>query len=47
MGVGGMEESTNEAGTPVTSITLKPRNPVAKNANKAIGGGAAGAHKDK
>ena len=47
MGVGGMEESTNEADTPVTSITLKPRNPVAKNANKAIGGGAAGAHKDK
>ncbi len=25
----------------------KPRNPVAKNANAAIGGGAAGAHKDK
>jgi hypothetical protein len=25
----------------------KPRNPVAKNANSAIGGGAAGAHKDK
>jgi hypothetical protein len=27
--------------------TIKPKNPVAKNANAAIGGGAAGAHKDK
>ena len=26
---------------------VKPRNPVAKNARAAIGGGAAGAHKDK
>ncbi len=28
-------------------VPPKPRNPVAKNANAAIGGGAAGAHKDK
>ena len=30
-----------------TATAAKPRNPVAKNANAAIGGGASGAHKDK
>ena len=37
----------NKKGVRAPIRTVKPKNPVAKNASKAIGGGAAGAHKDK
>ena len=41
----GVEE--NKKGVRAPKRTTKPKNPVAKNAFAAIGGGAAGAHKDK
>ena len=37
----------NKKGVRAPIRTIKAKNPVAKNASKAIGGGAAGAHKDK
>lgn len=37
----------NKKGVRAPKRVTKPRNPVAKNASAAIGGGAAGAHKDK
>lgn len=37
----------NKKGVRAPKRTTKPKNPVAKNAFAAIGGGAAGAHKDK
>jgi hypothetical protein len=40
-----MNEGKKDRRDPIR--TIKAKNPVAKNANKAIGGGAAGAHKDK
>lgn len=40
-----MNEGKKDRRDPIR--TIKPRNPVAKNASSAIGGGAAGAHKDK
>jgi hypothetical protein len=40
-----MNEGKKDRRDPIR--TIKTKNPVAKNANKAIGGGAAGAHKDK
>ena len=40
-----MNEGKKDRRDPIR--TIKARNPVAKNANAAIGGGAAGAHKDK
>jgi hypothetical protein len=45
-----MSESTvkeNKKGVRAVKHTVKPRNPVAKNAMATVGGGAAGAHKDK
>lgn len=41
------EVSENKKGVRAPKRTAKPKNPVAKNAFAAIGGGAAGAHKDK
>jgi hypothetical protein len=40
-----MNEGKKDRRDPIR--TIKPRNPVAKNASAAIGGGGAGAHKDK
>lgn len=40
-----MNEGKKDRRDPIR--TIKSKNPVAKNANAAIGGGAAGAHKDK
>lgn len=40
-----MNEGKKDRRDPIR--TIKAKNPVAKNASKAIGGGAAGAHKDK
>lgn len=37
----------NKKGVRAPKRVTKPRNPVAKNAMAAVGGGAAGAHKDK
>ena len=37
----------HKKGVRAVKYTVKPRNPVAKNASAGIGGGAAGAHKDK
>jgi hypothetical protein len=37
----------NKKGVRAVKHTVKPRNPVAKNAMATVGGGAAGAHKDK
>lgn len=37
----------HKKGVRAVKHTVKPRNPVAKNANATVGGGAAGAHKDK
>ena len=37
----------NKKGVRAVKHSVKPRNPVAKNAMAGIGGGAAGAHKDK
>ncbi len=45
--VGAQKFEENKKGVRAVKHTVKPRNPVAKNAMAGIGGGAAGAHKDK